>query len=182
MTQTLILLMNNNSSDYAIFIGCGIIFSCTLYYIIKSNYIAIPSKNMEAITNQEIEAIVNENAITKINNKNKDAIIDNDSDTDGDSQSTFDNESLLESATSSDFDEIASDPDIFYLPLRIVKKINNSEEFIMPDVDFNICPIEELKLFELSSLFSRELAEHAVTAEELMELICLFNQTDLATN
>jgi hypothetical protein len=58
----------------------------------------------------------------------------------------------------------------------------NSEKFIMPDVDFNVCPIEELKLFELVSLYSRELSEHAVSTEDLMELICLFSKADLATN
>lgn len=52
----------------------------------------------------------------------------------------------------------------------------------MPDVDFNVCPIEELKLFELVSLYSRELSEHAVSTEDLMELICLFSKADLATN
>lgn len=176
------LLLNNNLFDYPIFITCGIIFSCTLYYIIRSNYTAIPSKNMEVLTNQE--AIVNENAVTKINNKNIDAIIDNDSetDTDVDSQSTFDNESLLDRATFSDFDEIINDPDLYFLPPKAGKSISNSGEFIMPDVDFNVCPIEELKLFEISSLYSKELAAHSISEEQLMEIICLFNQTDLATN
>lgn len=178
------ILLNNNFSDYTIFIAGGIFLSCTLIYIIRSNYTAIPNKNMEALTNPEIETIVNENAVTKINNKNIDAIIDNDSetDTDVDSQSTFDNESLLESATSSDFENIFDDPDIYFLPLSMVKSIYNSEKFIMPDVDFNICPIEELKLFELSSIFFRELAEHMVSEEDLMEIICLFSKAELATN
>jgi hypothetical protein len=64
----------------------------------------------------------------------------------------------------------------------MVKSIYNSEKFIMPDVDFNICPIEELKLFELSSIFFRELAEHMVSEEDLMEIICLFSKAELATN
>jgi hypothetical protein len=52
----------------------------------------------------------------------------------------------------------------------------------MPDVDFNVCPIEELKLFELSSIFQRELAEKSLSEEDLMELISLFSKEDLATN
>jgi hypothetical protein len=178
------LLTNNNFLEYNIFIGCGIILTCTIIYIIRSNYTAIPSKNMEAIPNQEIEAIVNENAVTEINNKNIDAIIENnsDTDTDVDTQSTFDTESLLDSVASSDFEQMLDDPELFFLPLSMVKSIYNSEKFIMPDVDFNICPIEELKLFELSSIFFRELAEHSISAEELMELICLFSKADLATN
>jgi hypothetical protein len=179
-------LSNENFSDPTMIIACACVFilSCTLIYIIKSNYTAIPSKNMEAITNQEIETINTENAVTNINNQNIDAIIDNDSetDTDMDSQSTFDNESLLDSATSSDFESIFEDPDIYFLPLEAAKKIYNSEKFIMPDVDFNICPIEELKLFELSSIFFRELAEHSISSEDLMEIICLFSKADLATN
>jgi hypothetical protein len=185
MTNTLnTLLSNNNSIEYTIIIGCGIILSCTIYYIIRSNYTAIPSKNMEAITNQEIEAIVNENAVTNINNKNIDAIIDNDSDTDTDvdSQNTFDNESLSDSDTSSEFDHILDDPDLFFIPLSVAKTILNSGEFIMPDVDFNVCPIEELKLFEITSLFPKELAEKSITEEDLMTIISIFNKEELATN
>jgi hypothetical protein len=113
-----------------------------------------------------------------INNENIDAIIDNDSDTD--SQSTYDNESLFDSASSSDFDDIIQDPDIYYLPY--MENIYSSEEFIMPDVDFNVCPIEELKLFEISSLYSRKMAEHSISEEDLMELLSFFNKKELATN
>jgi hypothetical protein len=55
-------------------------------------------------------------------------------------------------------------------------------EFIMPDVDFNVCSIEELKLFEFCSLYGKEMAEYSITEEEMMELICYFNKEDLATN
>ena len=180
------LLSNNNSFDYSIIISGGIILSCTLFYIIRSKYTAIPSKNTNALTNQETEAIVNENAVTKIDNKNIDAIIDNDSDTDTDTdvdtQSTSDNESLLDSATSSDFENMLEDAEVFFTPESILEHLHNTEKFIMPDVDFNVCPIEELKLFELCSIFSKELAEHDVSVEELIELISLFSKADLATN
>jgi hypothetical protein len=176
MTNT--SLLNNNLFDYTILIGCGIILGCSLFYLIRSNYTVIPSNNTEALTNQEIEGIINENAVTMINNENIDAIIDNDSDTD--SQSTYDNESLFDSASSSDFDDIIQDPDIYYLPY--MENIYSSEEFIMPDVDFNVCPIEELKLFEISSLYSRKMAEHSISEEDLMELLSFFNKKELATN
>jgi hypothetical protein len=55
-------------------------------------------------------------------------------------------------------------------------------EFIMPDVDFNVCPIEELKLFEFCSLYGTEMAEHSVSEEEMMEVIGLFSESELATN
>jgi hypothetical protein len=95
------VILNNNIFDYSIFIGGAIILSCTIYYTIRSNYTAIPSKNMEAVTNQEI---VNENGVGKINNQNIESIIENESDTDTDMDtiSTYDNESLFESATSTD--------------------------------------------------------------------------------
>lgn len=154
------LLFDNNLTEYGIFIGCGLILGCTLIYLIKSNYTAIPSKNIEALTNEEIEAIINENAVTIGNNENIDAFIDTDSETDveSDYQSISDNESIL------DFD------------------ITDLDLFFMPNVDFNICSIQELKFFEISSLFYREIAEKAVTDEELMDLICYFSDAELLTN
>jgi hypothetical protein len=156
------LLFDNNLTDYGILIGCGLILGCSLFYLIRSNYTAIPSKNIEALTNEEIEAIVNENAVTIINNENIYAIIDSDSDSDtdvaSDYQSTSDNESILDV----DF----TDLDLFF----------------MPNVDFDVCSIQELKLFEISSIYYREIAENLVTQEELMELICSMTVNELATN
>ena len=189
MTETQIkiflntLLSNNNLSDYTIFIGCSFILGCTIFYLIRSNNTAILSKNKEALTNQETEAIVNENSTTNINNTNIDAIIsnDSDSDTDSDSQSTSDNESLLESASSSDFEDILDDPDLSFLPSSVVEGTSNGR-IPLPDLDFNVCPIEELKLFELFSLYSRELAHYSVTEEQLMIIIRVFNKADLASS
>jgi hypothetical protein len=156
------LLSDNNLTDYGILIGCGLILACSLFYLIRSNYTAIPSENIEALTNEEIEAIVNENAVTIINNENIYAIIDNDSDSDTDVASeylsTSDNESIL------DVDPI--DQDLFF----------------MPNVDFDVCSIQELKFFEISSIYHREIAEKLVTDEELMDLICYLPENDLATN
>jgi len=95
-------------------------------------------------------------------NENIEAIIDSDSDTDteveSDIQSTSDNESIL-------------DIDIIDLDL-----------FFMPNVDFDVCSIYELKFFEISSIFYRQIAEKLITDEELIELISLFTKAELATN
>jgi hypothetical protein len=154
------LLFDNNLTDYGILIGCGVILGCSLLYLISSNNTVIPSKNIVALTNEELEAIVNENAVTIINNENIDAIIDSDSDTDAtlDSQTTSDNESTL------DFDY--TDLDLFF----------------MPNVDFDVCSIQELKFFEISSIYYREIAENFISDEQLMELICGFTDIELATN
>jgi hypothetical protein len=183
--MTNILFSNNNfleyNLEYNILFWGGIILGCTLLYLIKSNYTVIPIKNKEALTNQEIEEIINENAdaLTVISNENIDAITDNDFDTDVSTLSTYDNESLFDSATSSDWEDLLREVDISVLPYV---KCSNSEPFIMPDVDFNVCSIEELKLFEISSIFSKEIAEHSVSEEDLMELISIFSKEDLATN
>jgi hypothetical protein len=154
------LLFDNNLTDYGILFSCGFILGCTLFYLIRSNYTTIPSKNIETLTNGEIEAIVNENTVTIINNEDIDAIIDSESDTDveSDSQSTSDSESTL------DFDY--GDLDLYF----------------MPNVDFNVCSIQELKFFEISSLYYREIAEKSVTDEELMDLICYCTESELLTN
>jgi hypothetical protein len=160
------LLFDNNLTEYGILIGLGLILGCSLIYLIRNNYTATPTRNMEALTNQEIEAIVNENSVTVIQNENIDAIIDSDSDTDltSDYESIFDNESISDDESIPEVD--FTDLDLFY----------------MPNVDFNVCSIQELKFFEISSLYSRELAEKLVTEEELMELICYFTDIQLATN
>ena len=116
-----------------------------------------------------------------INNEKIDAITDNDFDTDVNSISTYDNGSLFDSATSSDFYDIISDPDIAWIPSSVTNWYS-SEPFIMPDVDFNVCSIEELKLFELSSIFSREMEEHSISEEDLIGLIKRFPKKDLTTN
>jgi hypothetical protein len=162
MTMNNNLLFDNNLTYYGILIGCGLILGCSLYYLIKSNYTAIPSTNMKALTNEEIEAIFNEN-MEPISNANIDNFI-TDSDSDTDVNTTFDYES------SSD-DESILDDDITDLDL-----------FFMPNVDFDVCSIHELKLFEISSLYYREIAEKMVTDEELIQLIYYFTDIELATN
>jgi hypothetical protein len=160
------LLFDNNLTSYGILISCGLILGCSLYYLIGSNYITIPSKNVEAFTNEEIEAIINENAVTVINNENIDAIIDSDFDTDVES----DHDTIYDYASSSD-DESISDDDIADLDL-----------FFMPNVDFDVCSIQELKFFEISSIYYKEIAEKSVTDEELTQLIGVFTDKQLATN
>jgi hypothetical protein len=161
------LILDNNLTYYGIIISSGVILGCTLIFLIKSNYTAIPPQNLEAITNknieaftyEEIEAIVNENAVTITNIE---AITDSDSDTDveSDCHSTFNSDS------SSDTESILNDPDLFF----------------MPNVDLDVCPIEELKFFEFSSLYHREIIEHSITDEDIMEFISWFSKEDLLTN
>jgi hypothetical protein len=165
------LFSNNNLTDYGILISCGLILGCSLFYLIKSNNTAIPSTNIEGITNEEIDTIINESEVTKISNANIDAIIDSDSDTES-YISSYDTESTLDV----DLREL----DLLVMPY--VSSVFSNEEFIMPDVDFNICPIEELKLFELCSIFSKEMIEHELTEEDMKELIAIFPESDLATN
>jgi hypothetical protein len=154
------LLTDPNFSDYEILMACGLILACSLFYLIRSNYIAIPSKNMEPLTNEEIEAVFNENAVTIASNESMYAMIDSDSDTDiaSDYQSISDNESILDVDT--------RDLDLFF----------------MPNVDFDVCSIQELKIFEINSLYYRELAEKLVTQEELTQLIYYVPDYALATN
>jgi len=151
------LLFDNTLTYYGILIGCGIILGCSFHYLIISKYTAIPSKNIEALTNEEIEAIVNEN-IDAVIYSDSDSDSDYNTDVDFDYQSTSDTESILE-------DDIA-DLDLFF----------------MPNVDFNVCSLQELKFFEISSIYAKEIAANNVTDEELMELICYLTEDELTTN
>jgi len=70
------LFFENDLNIYYILIGSGLFLSFSLYYLIRNNYIAIPSKNVEVFTQEEIDAIINENAVTVINSDNLDDITD----------------------------------------------------------------------------------------------------------
>jgi hypothetical protein len=170
------LLLNKNLFDYGIIIGCGLILGCSVYYLIKNNYTPTPTKNMEPLTYEEIETIMNENIETISNENVEDFITDSDFETD----IASDYISEYDSASTADLDEIMNDPDLYFIP-HFESKFKDVE-FIMPDVDFNVCPIEELKLYEFCSLYGKEMAEHSVTEEEMMEIISIFSEKDLATN
>nr|UEP17232.1 hypothetical protein [Lactarius zonarius] len=159
MTNT--LLSNNNLFDYGILIGCGLILGCSVFYLIRSNYTANLPTNTEALTKQEIEAIINENAET-ISNANIEEIL-TDSDFSTDVVSDYDN--------GFETDSTDSTVDIEELDL-----------FIMPDVDLNVCPIEELKLFEFNSLYAREIEENDLDDEEILNFLSLFTEDELLTN
>lgn len=158
------LFFDNNLNIYYICIGSGFILSCSLYYWFRSNYISIPTRNMEAFTHEEIEAIMNENSVTIINSENIEAISDSDSDTDTEFASEY--ESTFGSDNTSDTESILDDLDLFF----------------MPNVDLDVCPIEELKFFEFSSLYSREIIEHSISDAEIMEFISWFTPEQLLTN
>src|SRR5580692_7277108 len=158
------LLFDNNLTYYGIFIGCGLILGCSLYYLIKSNYTAIPSpsKNLEPLTHEEIEAIINEN-MEPISNANiENFITDSDFDTDVDNQSDYQSAFDIESVSDDDL----TDLDLFY----------------MPNVDLDVCSIQELKLFEISSIYNQEIAAHGVTEQELIDIIDYFSVPELFTN
>lgn len=160
------ILFDNLDNEYVILIGCGLILGYSVSYWIKNHYITIP--NREALTNEELQAILNEHAGTVGNNDNIDALItDSDFETDSSSDyhSTSDNESIL--STSDD---------------ESILDLNELDLFFMPNVDLDVCSIQELKFFEIKSLYPNELAEKQVTDEELMDLICYFPEERLTTN
>lgn len=154
------LFFENDLSIYYILIGSGLFLSFSLYYLIRNNYIAIPSKNVEVFTQEEIDAIINENAVTVINSDNLDDITDSETEISSYYQSSFYSDS------EADFSDILDDPDLFF----------------MPNVDFNVCPIEELKFFEFNSLYAREIMEHSISDEEIMEFLSWYTEEELATN
>jgi hypothetical protein len=159
------LILDNNLTDYGMLIGCGIIFSFSLYYLIKGNYITTPSKNIEGITNEEIGTIISDNMVP-ISEANVDSFItDSDSETDveSDHDTIFNSDSDSDSA--SGFEDILNDPNISMLPF----------------VDFDVCSIQELKFFEYTSLYSRQLAEHNISDAEVMEFISWWTNEQLAT-
>jgi hypothetical protein len=182
------LLLDNNLTDYGSLIGCGLIICCSLLYLIRNNYTtilpnntealtnqktkALTNQKTEALTNQEIGAIVAASSLTIQNNENINALTDSDYATETD----YDNISDYESTSDVDL----TDLNLPHMPL--FESNFESDNFIMPDVDFNVCSIQELKLFEFCSLFSKEMAEHSISEEKMMEIICTFKEEDLATN
>lgn len=165
------LLHDKDLTNYGILIACGLILGCSIYYLISSNVnntTAIPNPNIEGFTNEEIEAIFNENRdITAISNENIDKFI-TDSDFDTDVESEY--QSTFEYDSSSDNESILDEP------------IADLDLFFMPNVDFDVCPIEELKFFEWTSLYAKEIAEHSVTDEDIMDFIEESTKEELLSN
>jgi|HubBroStandDraft_5_1064220.scaffolds.fasta_scaffold00135_15 hypothetical protein len=161
------LILDNNIDISWIVIGSLLILGCSIYYIIKSNNTAIPTNNKEALTYEDIQAIYDEERnrnIGTVSNENIDQFLTaSDAETDTASDYEFDSENEPDT---SDIESILNDQDIF----------------IMPNVDFDVCPIEELKLFEFNSLYSKEIEEHGVTEEDIIDFIYSFSKEELATN
>jgi hypothetical protein len=147
------LYLDNNLNIFYIIIGSGIIIKCSLYYLFLKNSNAIPSQNVEAFTHEEIEAIINENGTTVMNTDNIDDITITDSDFETDITSDFIHS--VESDSSYGIESVLDDPNLFFMPF----------------VDFDVCPIEELKFFEFNSLYAREIIEHSISDEEIREFI-----------
>lgn len=153
------LIFENDLAYYCLLISIGVILGITRHYLIKNNNTENLNINTDTINNNNLENILNENM---------DNISESDFDTDttSDYQSTFGSDS--DSDSSIGFDDILNDPDL--------------DLFFMPNVDFNVCPIQELKFFEFSSLYARELVEHSISDEEIMEFISWFTDEQLCTN
>jgi hypothetical protein len=174
MMEQVLLSNNFNFFGYGILIGCGLTLGCSVYYLLISNNTGNIPNNTEPLTNQQIETISKDNLVPDSNTE--DFITDSDFETDPGSDYLSEHDSDSTDA----FEEIFNNPDLYWVP-PFESKFKNVE-FIMPDVDFNVCPIEELKLYEFCALFGKEMAEHSVSEEEMMELISLFSEKELATN
>jgi len=175
-----LLLLNKNLYNNYILIGAWLILSCTLYYLKKRKKAAILLLSRSNFTIEDIESISNENAVTVFNGDINDIITDDD----------FDLEVFA--ATGSVFDsESDSDIDIDIDSVSTSVSDNSPFDFsdimadygltIFPDVDFNICSIQELKLFEIRSLFATELEEHQMSDEDILEIISWFSDAQLAS-
>ena len=175
-------LIDNNLTNYGIVCGIafGIYLSYSFYNWIRNNSNDNTPINIEALTtedinegltkkegdegftNEEIDAIISDNAdrVSVITDENIDAIIDTDSESD-----------------------IASEYDIYFDDESVADiDIAELDLFFMPNVDFDVCPIQELKYYELTALYPNELAEKSITEEELMELLYYIPEEKLATN
>lgn len=159
------LIFENKISDYGLLIGSILILGCSAYYLYKNNYTAnvnIPN-NTEALNNENIQNI-----------QNTHAIIDSDSESSTETLNTS-NYNDWESACSSDFHGILDN--VWIMPPFESQYL--SKEAPLPDLDFNICSLYELKLFEFMSLYPNKIAENSLSEEELLEIIKLLNETDL---
>lgn len=178
------LLLNNNLEFYYILIGFRLILCCIFYYLIKNNKnknknTVILIRNIKAFTYEEMAIVMshNENRVIVSNETNETYedidifLIDNDPDYDPDVESVYYSSFDSDSDSSSDFNfddnDILDDLNLFGPPI-----IN---------VDFNVCTIQELKLFELSSLYARELEIHQISEEEIIEFISWFTDEQLAS-
>lgn len=138
---------------------------------------AIADQNVQAIPNGQMEATANENALNVLNiifidETNNDFEEDSGYGTGNSSVNGSDNSSVNGSDNGSDN---SSNYQVEFV-------INDPTPFVMPDVDLNVCPIHELRVFEFQSLYARQLEEHSISEEQLTEIVSWFTEEQLATN
>ena len=161
-------------TEFGIYIACGFILCYTLYYVYKINHIENPTKNMETpatdrniMTEEEIEAIFQEEGnSTAVSNEHIDFITDSDYETDTTSDYETSINSHSDNESQIDMEAYIEEADLFY----------------MPYVDLNVCPIEELKLYEFNWLYWEEIWASGLTQEEIMEFLEIYTQEELLTN
>jgi hypothetical protein len=115
------------------------------------------------IRNQNANNLIrNQNANTPNPPENIDAVTDSDFDTSIADMSDYQS---IDTLSTVDFEDI-DDQDLFFLP----------------NVDIEEYSVHELKIFEVSSLYSQEIKNNGITEAELQEIIDLFSVNDLLTN
>jgi len=171
------LIMDNHLIEYGLFLGCGVIIGTYIYYLFKPDCIydtKFPTEDIDAIL---AETTANSNQNTDQNltdsglntDSDSDRILNTDSETDSDlnTDSETDHDTPWNSDSSSD-----SDSEEIVIP---------EDTHFIPNVDFDVCSLHELKLFEIKSLYSRQIAENNLTDEDLMEIITFFSDADLCS-
>src|SRR5712664_369258 len=162
---------------YGLLTSLGLLVGSLLYTLIRYNYIKLPSYNIDS-PSANIGA-PSDNIGSPSNNIGSPS--DNSEDPSDNREEPSDNR------------EVSSD--------TIVPSSNNIESIITDDdsesetdsdskdtidsqstVDLNENSIHELKHFEISSLFSQQIAANHITDDELDDIIGLFSDSDLLTN
>lgn len=179
------LIIDNNLTDYGFSITWSLILGWSIFFFSTRNTITdnefIAGNNVQTIINNEV--IAGNNVQTTIDNENLagdnvPTIIDNENIASDSVPTIINNENIASGSVPT---IINNDPETNVMD-DLFNKTKDVDPFIMPDVDLNVCSIQELKHYEISSIFQKELAEKCINDQQLTEIISNFTQEQLLTN
>ncbi len=175
---------------YGLLTSLGLLVGSLLYTLIRYNYIKLPSYNIDS-PSANIGA-PSDNIGSPSNNIGSPS--DNSEDPSDNREEPSDNREVssdtivpssnnIESIITDDDSESETDSDSKdTIDSQSTVDVNLSDLYYVPNVDLNENSIHELKHFEISSLFSQQIAANHITDDELDDIIGLFSDSDLLTN
>lgn len=180
---------------YGLFTGLGLLVGSLLYTLIRNNYIKLPSYNIDSPSDNigapsdNIGSPSNnlftpsDNSEDPSDNSEEPSREEPSDNREVSSDTIVPSSNNIESIITDDSSDSETDSDSKdTIDSQTTVDVNVRDLDFVPNVDLNENSIYELKHFEISSLFSQQIAANHITDDELDDIIGLFSESELLTN